>query len=58
MRKLRNVEINYLYFTTKHYWDEVVKETDVLKLLSSVQFVGQVLCVCVCVTARHTKPAI
>jgi len=36
LKKLHNVEINYLYFTTKHYWDEVVKETDVLKWLSSV----------------------
>ena len=36
VEKITYVEINYLYFTTKHYWDEVVKENDVLKWLSSV----------------------
>jgi len=29
LRKLRNVDSHYLYFSTKHYWDEVVNETDV-----------------------------
>jgi len=31
LRKLHNVASHYLYFSTKHYWDEVVNGTDVVR---------------------------
>ena len=29
LRKLHNLDSHYFYFSTKHYCDEVVNETDV-----------------------------
>jgi len=36
LRKLHNVYSHYLYFSAKHYWDEVANETDMDKYVELI----------------------
>jgi hypothetical protein len=52
LRKLHNGEIHYLYFSTKHYWDDVVNGADVERECNKncrsedcLQNFGQEMCV-------------